>query len=167
MVFHITFMLALFHDKKCCNCINLFPCILWDLFVSGLALSWWRLLKTVKFATCLRLTYEWTTHKRSHKKHMLEVEEWSAKLYFASYFATWLTRKWPAKLSVWMILSMTLIPFTHTICTLISHKIIRRIFKRKPKKGFYNTHILKIELLILNREILRSLFSFPSSIVIP
>ena len=38
--FHITFMLALFHDKKCCNYINLFPCILWDSIVMGLVLSW-------------------------------------------------------------------------------------------------------------------------------
>ena len=40
MVFHITFMLVLFHDKKCCNCINLFPCILCNLIVMGLVLSW-------------------------------------------------------------------------------------------------------------------------------
>ena len=167
MVFHITFKLALFHDKKCSNCINLFPCILWDLFVLGLALSWWRLLKTVKFATCLRLTREWTTRKRSHEKHMLKVEESSVKLYFVSYFATWLTREWPVKLSAWMILSVTLIPFIHIIYTLITNKIVKRLFKRKPKKVFYNTHILKRELLILNREILCSIFSFPSSIVIP
>jgi len=31
MISHITFMLALFHNKKCCNCINLFLSILWDL----------------------------------------------------------------------------------------------------------------------------------------
>ena len=43
--FHITFVLALFHDKKCYNCINLFPCILWDFTILGLVLSWWRLLK--------------------------------------------------------------------------------------------------------------------------
>ena len=27
------FLLALFHDKKCFNCINLFAYILWDLIV--------------------------------------------------------------------------------------------------------------------------------------
>ena len=42
MVFHITFVLALFHDKKCCNCTNLFPYILCDLNVMSLVLSWWR-----------------------------------------------------------------------------------------------------------------------------
>ena len=39
MVFQIIFMLSLFHDKKCCNFINLFPCILWNLIVMGLVLS--------------------------------------------------------------------------------------------------------------------------------
>ena len=33
MIFYITFVLALFHNKKCCNFINLFPCILWNLIV--------------------------------------------------------------------------------------------------------------------------------------
>ena len=53
MVFHITFVLALFQDKKCSNFIKLFPCILWDLIVMGLILSWWRLLKTVKIRNLL------------------------------------------------------------------------------------------------------------------
>ena len=26
--------------KKCCNCFNLFPCILWDFIVLDLVLSW-------------------------------------------------------------------------------------------------------------------------------
>ena len=132
MVFHITFVLALFHDKKCCNCINLFPCILWDLFVSGLALSWWRLLKTVKFATCLRLTYEWTTHKRSHKKHMLEVEESSARLHFASHFATQ---------AMLQVTHETLCPDDFKCDSYILHpyyiyphypQSVRRLFRRKP-----------------------------------
>ena len=32
-------------QKKYCNCIILFLCILWDLIAMGLVLSWWRLLK--------------------------------------------------------------------------------------------------------------------------
>ena len=39
-VLQLCFMLALFHDKKYCNCINLFPCILWDFIVLSLVLSW-------------------------------------------------------------------------------------------------------------------------------
>ena len=53
MFFHITFMLALFNDKKCCNYINLFPCILWDLIVMGLVLNGEDLLK--KLISCLGL----------------------------------------------------------------------------------------------------------------
>ena len=48
MVFHITFMLALFHDKNCCNFINLFLYILWDLIVIGLVLSDEAFIKTVE-----------------------------------------------------------------------------------------------------------------------
>ena len=132
MAFHITFMLALFHEQKCCNFINLFPCILWNLIVMDLVLSWWRLLKTVKFATYSQLTREWTTSERSHEKQTLEAEELSVRLYFASHFATWLTCEWLVKLFAWMILNVTLISFTHTIYILITHKIVKRLFKRKP-----------------------------------
>ena len=90
-------MLALFHDKKCCNCINLFPCILWDLFVKSLVLSWWRLLKTEKIAqdskVCDLLTTDswvdnlwkvtWEAHTRSWRVKCQTI--------FASHFATWLT----------------------------------------------------------------------------
>ena len=41
MVFHITFMLVLFYDKKYCNCI------LWDLIVMDLVLSDEDLLKNL------------------------------------------------------------------------------------------------------------------------
>ena len=43
-------------------------------------------------------------------------------------------------------LSVTLIPFTHAIYTLIIHKIVRRLFKKKKKileRGFYNTHFVR------------------------
>ena len=35
-------LLVLFYGKKCCNCINLFLWILWDLIVMDLILNWWR-----------------------------------------------------------------------------------------------------------------------------
>ena len=35
-------MLTLFHDKRCCNCSNFVPCILWDFIVLNLVLSWCR-----------------------------------------------------------------------------------------------------------------------------
>ena len=58
MVFHTTFMLALFHDKKGCSCINLFPYILWDLIVMSLVLSSEDLIKIVEGhmrSTCRKL----------------------------------------------------------------------------------------------------------------
>ena len=91
-------MLTLFHDKKCCNSINLFLCILWDFFIMGLVLSWWRLIITIDLTTCSQLTHEWTTREMSHEKHMLEVEQSFAMLYFVSHFATRPSCKWPVKL---------------------------------------------------------------------
>ena len=41
-------MLALFHDKKCCNCINFIPCILLDFIVLGLVISWSRIKHEMK-----------------------------------------------------------------------------------------------------------------------
>ena len=43
-------MLAVFHDKKYCNFINLFHCILCDLIVMSLVLSGEDLLKIVDLA---------------------------------------------------------------------------------------------------------------------
>ena len=62
---------------------------------------------------------------------------------FRKSLHTWPTREWPAKLSAWIILSMTLIPFTHIIYTYITHKIVRRLFRRKAWRGFYNTHLVR------------------------
>ena len=53
------------------------------------------------------------------------------QIVFRKSLHTWPTREWPAKLSAWIILSMTLIPFTHIIYTHITHKIVRRLFRRK------------------------------------
>ena len=71
MVFHITFMLALFHDKKCCNIINLFSCTLWYLTIMGLVLSDEDLIKIVE---------------GHHEEHMLETKE-------SVCFATWPTHE--------------------------------------------------------------------------
>ena len=48
MIFFHDISVRLFHDKKCCNCINLFPYTLWDLFVMGLVLSGEYLIKIAK-----------------------------------------------------------------------------------------------------------------------
>ena len=34
--------IGLFHDKKCCNCINLFPCIFVGFICIGFSIKWWR-----------------------------------------------------------------------------------------------------------------------------
>ena len=39
VVIYTSFMLALFHDKKCYNCIIFVYCVLWDFIVLGLVLS--------------------------------------------------------------------------------------------------------------------------------
>ena len=44
----LCFMLALFRDKKCCNCFNFVSCILWDFIVLGLVLGWWRIEHELK-----------------------------------------------------------------------------------------------------------------------
>ena len=54
---------------------------------------------------------------------MPEAEESSGRLYFVSHFAT---------LSIWSIFSVTFLPFIHIIYTLITHKIERRLFRKKP-----------------------------------
>ena len=68
--FHITFMLGLFHNRKCCNFINLFSCILWDLIVMSLILSWQRLLKMVDLTTWLVTGSGLSTHERTCEEHM-------------------------------------------------------------------------------------------------
>ena len=54
-------MLALFHDKKCCNCFNFVPYILCDFIVLGLVLSWERiehvLDEQVDFTSVLQEAY--------------------------------------------------------------------------------------------------------------
>ena len=74
----LCFMLALFHDKKCCNCFNLFSCILWDFIVLGLVLSWWRLKlnwRSVYFATSSREVRE----NDSREKGMWGAHDWKLK----------------------------------------------------------------------------------------
>ena len=122
MVFYITFMLALFYDKKCCNCINLFSCILWDLIVIGLVLSWWRLLETVDLATWLGTQHSQKAMWGAH----VEVQE-SAYLMSNSQLvllARWLARctdNWDFKCD-----SYTL--YTYYIYSHYPHKIVKMLF---------------------------------------
>ena len=73
--------------KKCCNCINFVPCILWNFIVLGLVLSWWRIKHAMKINAILWLTRKKLaskgSRKKAMKKHMLEAEESITRLYFA------------------------------------------------------------------------------------
>ena len=46
------------------------------------------------------------------------------------------SREVPSKLSAWKILSVTFLPFTHAIYTLITHKSNKRLFKEKTLDTF-------------------------------
>ena len=148
--------MALFHDKKCCNCIKLFPCILWDFIVLDLVLSWWKiehvLDKVSRFHECLAKSLP---AKEPCEKHMLETEESWQAISFASVSQERPTCEILAKLSVWRFLSITFLPFTYTIYTLITHKSKRGHAERKTLDKFsttQHTHLLERELLILSEK---------------
>ena len=71
---------------------------------------------------------------------MLEAEESCQAVNFASVSRERPTREILAKLFAWGILSMTFLPFTHTIYTLITHKSMRGYSKRKTLYRFSTTH---------------------------
>ena len=133
MVFHITFVLALFHDKKCCNCINLFSCILYDLLVMSLVLSGKDLLKKLISRLGSQVV------QPAKVTWGAPVGSWRVSVFrdLSCNLANSRDDLWNA-LTVG-ILSVTLISFTHTIYTLTTHKIERRLFRRKFYKDFYNT----------------------------
>ena len=112
MVFYITFILALFHDRKCFNFINLFPCILWDLIIMGLVLSGEDLPKKLISRLGSRLVQPskvtWGAHARSWR---VSVFRDLANL-----------RVDPQNALTVEIFSVTFIPFTQTIYTFITHK---------------------------------------------
>ena len=63
---------------------------------------------------------------------MLEAKESSARLHFSNTLRDRPSREVPAKFFAWMILSVTFLPFTHTMYTLITHKSKEEAIKRKP-----------------------------------
>ena len=163
-------MLALFHDKKCCNCFNLFPCILWDFIVLGLVLSWWRLKlnwRSVHFATSLWEVYEKGSHEKACEKHMTR----SWRVVPGCCFHKCLAGKAFSRDScktfcLEVFLSVTCLPFTHAIYTLITHKCKKGHSERKTLDRFSTTHtpiFLKESYSSLVRNHC-SLFSIPLSL---
>ena len=91
--------------------------------------------------------------KESCEKHILEAEESCQVVSFASVSREGPTREILMKLSAWRILSMTFLPFIHTIYTLITHKSMGGHSERKNLDRFFttqHTHLLERELLYPN-----------------
>ena len=65
---------------------------------------------------------------------MLKAKELSVRLRFASTSWDRPSCEVPAKLFAWRILSVTLIPFTYTIYTIITHKSKKEVIQEKKKK---------------------------------
>ena len=131
-----------------------FHCILWYFIVLGLVLSWWRIEHEMK-NQCNVVTNSQEKYlvKRAHEKHMLEAEESCLTIVFTSHVRP--SREILAKCSASRILSMTFLPFTHTIYTLITHKSMRDHSKRKTLDSFsttQHTHLFERELLILSEK---------------
>ena len=102
--------------------------------------------------------------KRAHAKHMLEAEESCQTVNFANISQEGSTREIPAKLSAKRILSVTFLPFTHTIYTLITHKLSGGHFRKKTLDGFSTTHtsiFLRESYSSLERNHSSFFFSFP------
>ena len=78
--------------------------------------------------------------KRTREKHMLEAEELSARLHFTSTLRDRPSRKVPTKLFAWRILSVTFLPFTHTIYTLITHKSVGGYWLKTLERFLQHTH---------------------------
>ena len=86
---------------------------------------------------------------------MLEGEELSVRLHFASTSRDKQSRKVPAKHSAWRTLSVTFLSFIHIIYTLITHKGKGGYSERKTLDRFsttQHTHLLERELLILSEK---------------
>ena len=117
-----------FHNKKCCNCINLFPCILWDFILLALVLSWWRLLKELISQHGSQVVQPTNVTWGAH------VESWRVSEFRDSSRELAKSRDDPRNALTVRILSMTFILFTHIIYTLISHKIKKTIQIENPKE---------------------------------
>ena len=74
--------------------------------------------------------------KKAREKHMLEAEELCQTVNFATVLWEGPTCEVLVKLSTWRILSVTSLPFTYTIYTLITHKTKWGYSERKTLDRF-------------------------------
>ena len=129
-------MLALFHDKKCCNCFNFVPCILWDFIVLGLVLSWWRIEHELK--------NKWISQEANPRKSHVRSICWKLKSHVRLSISRMSREqgfpvRYPWNSLLGGFLSVTFLHFTHTIYTLITHKSMRGHSKRKTLDRFSTT----------------------------
>ena len=127
-------IVGLFHDKKYCNCINLFPCIFVRFICNGFSIKWWSFDQD-----------SW----RSHEKHMQEGEQLSQvpTQYSLSKKVTCDLDSWlaPVASDPWsshVLLKIVTfrILFTPTIYTLITHRNGKEAIERKTLRKVSTTH---------------------------
>ena len=83
---------------------------------------------------------------------MLEAEESSVRLYFASASRDRSSHVVTTKHSTWRVFSMTFLTFTHVIYTLITHKSKRGYLERNRFSTTQHIYLLERELLILSKK---------------
>ena len=112
------------------------------------------------FVTNLREKYP---TKKAREKHMLEAEESCQAVNFLNVSQVRPSHKILAKRFAQRILSVTFLPFTHTIYTLITYKSMRDHSKRKTLDRFSTTHtpIFQRESYSSSVRNHSNLFSFP------
>ena len=89
----LCFMLALFHDKKYCNCNKLFPCILWNFIILDLVLSWWKIKHAMKIIAISRLACKKLASKRTCEKATWEAHVGSWRVKCQAVFCKYFMRK--------------------------------------------------------------------------
>ena len=133
-------MLTLFHDKKCCNCFNFVPCILWDFIVLGLVLSWWRFKLKWRISGFARSSRETNPQKSHVRSTWLEAEESCQAVIFVSVWRVRPSYETVAKHFSWRIFKSEFLPFTYTIYTIIIHKCKWGHLERKTLDRFSIIH---------------------------
>ena len=147
------FYVGLLQYKRCCNCFNFVSCILWDLIVLDLVLSWWRIKLAMKISAISRLSRENLMNRGSREKATWEAHVGSWRIKCQDVFREYFSRKaisWGIYETLFLEdFKMTFFPFTHTIYTLITHKSKRGYSEKTLERFLQHTHLLERELLIL------------------
>ena len=130
------FYIGFFHDKKCCNCFNFVPCILWVFIVLGLVLSWWGIKQVLD---------KWISWEANPRKSHVRSTCWKLKSRIRLSVSRMSHEKgepvrYPRNSLPEGFLNVTFLLFTHTIYTLITHKSMKGYSERKTLDRFSTTH---------------------------